>query len=230
MENYRPLTDVSGHTLCTQIATNFFTNVSSIMTRTEVARAVGGHDPQLREAGIEGAEDLLLQLRLAARGAVLCCPSALVGYRMHDRNMSLQYDRCAYSNTRVIDLISAEVPGIPQWVSRLGRARVVGYVFFLLRLGYVRRATKLLRWIARSQPAETLAMTGRISALLASGRKDQDPALGQMFADANPDSAIWGDHMLLGKRTLRRLAQADAALRDADAQGQPVSSGDAEKP
>ncbi|SFH50450.1 Glycosyl transferase family 2 [Palleronia marisminoris] len=212
VENHRPLTDVSGHTLCTQIATNFFSNVSSIMVPTEVARAVGGHDPQLRRAGLEGAEDLLMQLRLAARGAVSCCPSALVGYRMHDGNMSLQVARTAGSNIRAIDLVAAEVPDLPHWVSRLGRARVVGYVFFLLRGGHVRQALTLFWQIAWRQPVETLVMMFRIIAHLAFSRQVGDPALGQRFAQANPDSAIWGDLMLFGKRMRRRLRQADAAV------------------
>ncbi|MDA9865210.1 ATP-binding cassette domain-containing protein [bacterium] len=62
LPNFRPLCDMSGQTICQQIATNFFSNASSIMVPLPLARSLGGHDPRLRQWGIEGAEDLLFQL------------------------------------------------------------------------------------------------------------------------------------------------------------------------
>ena len=220
--NFRPLTDVSGFTPCTQIATNFFTNVSSVMVPTELALAAGGHDPALRDAGIEGAEDFLLQLRLASRGPVLCCPAALVGYRMHDHNMSRDHARSARSNFRAIDLVAAENPTIPPWVLRRARARVGGYAFHLLRAGRVREAAALLGTLLRHEPLETIDATARIAAEALFGTADSDPELGRSFAEADPDSAIWEDHGLIGKATLRRLGEADAGCRAAADLAPPV--------
>ena len=128
LANRRPLVDVSGWTVCQQIATNFFSNVSSIMVPRELAQELGGHDPVLRDEGIEGAEDLLLQLRLALRGPAGCLRSAPVGYRMHSANMSRGHARAARSNLRALEIVEAEAKGsVPDWVFRMGRARVVGY-------------------------------------------------------------------------------------------------------
>lgn len=214
LPNLRPLTDVSGATLCRQIATNFFSNVSSIMVPTGLARRVGGHDPCLRDAGIEGAEDLLMQLRLAALGPAGCCRRALVGYRMHGSNMSLGHLRAARSNLRAIELVAQETPAIPEWVLRLARARVVGYAGYSLAQGDLSGALALVTRLARQQTPETLTMALRVAGLATrralAGGGDPDPAVGMRFAEADPDTAPWREHMLLSKSERRRLEAADA--------------------
>lgn len=217
LPNLRTLVDVSGFTICQQIATNYFTNVSSIMVPTRLARQVGGHDPRLRDEGREGAEDLLMQLRLAALGPAACCRAALVGYRMHANNMSLGHFRAARSNLRAIELVAADMPELPDWVLRLGRARVVGYAGYCLATGNVSPALSLVAGLARQQPRETLAMSLRVVGLALrqalSRHGDPDPELGRPFPEADPLSAPWRDHMLLSPADGLRLAATDAAIR-----------------
>ena len=214
IRNFRTLVDVSGHTLCRQIATNFFSNVSSIMVPTELARRLGGHDPRLRQWGIEGAEDLLLQLQLATAGAVQCCREALVGYRMHNSNMSLHYDRAARSNLQVVDLIAAQAPEVPKWVIRLGRARTVGYALHMASQGAFRDALRLAGRLVNEQPGYallTLALILHRQARVTLGRESSpDPCIGMAFADADPASAPWEGHMVLTRWHERLLARADA--------------------
>ena len=219
IENFRPLTDVSGHTVCRQIATNFFSNTSSIMIPLPLVRQLGGHEPRLRKWGIEGAEDLLLQLQLSLLGPVGCCREALVGYRMHAANMSLGHARASRSNLKALELVEQQAPDIPDWVFRIGRARVVGYAAHMLRNGKITDALSLTTLLMRGQPIETAKM---MSMILASALKNmalpnhaRDPETGQLFADSDPRSAPWGGHMILGKRTKTRLEAAD--LRTAPA-------------
>jgi glycosyltransferase involved in cell wall biosynthesis len=215
LPNIRPLTDVSGDTLCLQIASNFFSNTSSLIVPRAVIQAIGGHEPRLRDWKIEGAEDFLLQLQLAMSGPAGCCRSALVGYRMHGRNMSSHVTRAARSNLKVIELVEKSAPAVPAWVFREGRARVVGYVGYLLRRGDVASAAAIFGTIFGGQPLRTVSMCGR---LLRHAVRDAtlgpalpDPAIGLRFLDADPDSAPWGRPMLMSAALLDRLAAIDRA-------------------
>ena len=213
LPNYRPLTNVSGPTICRQIATNFFSNVSSIMVPTDLARAVGGHDPRLRDEGIEGAEDLLMQLRLAALGPAECCPRALVGYRMHDTNMSRCPLRSAKSNLRALDLIEQEQPTIVTEVFRLGRARVIGYLPMLLGARRYEAAWWLFSRLISGQHRRTVEMMGRMAVTgprLVARSKHTDSALGARFVDADPDSISWQPHAFLTRRRRAWLETQDA--------------------
>ncbi len=214
--HHRPLTDVTGFSVSRQIATNFFSNTSSIMVRTELARGIGGHDPRLRDWGIEGAEDLLLQLQLALRGRVGCCKQALVGYRMHDRNMSLGYRRAALSNLKALDLVQEMQGSPPAWVFRIARARVVGFALFALRNGDIGGAASVFASILRGQPLETVVMCARIlehrMRETVSGPIVRDPEVGCEFAAADPASVPWQPHILLSRRQQRRLAALDSKL------------------
>lgn len=217
--NFRTLVDVSGHTLCRQIATNFFSNVSSIMVPTALARRFGGHDARLRNWGIEGAEDLLLQLQLSTVGPAACARQALVGYRMHKGNMSLGYARAARSNVTAINLVAELAPDVPPWVIKLGRARTVGYAFHMLREHDTASALRLIGALARQQPLYTALLV----ALIVHWRvretvfpdRGLDPDVGKSFADADPSSAPWRGPMILSKWHDHALARADAARADA---------------
>lgn len=214
--NFRPLVDVSGRTYLRQLATNHFSNVSSIMAPRKLTQQIGGHDPRLRAGGIEGAEDFLLQLQLAAHGPVACVREALVGYRMHRHNMSLDHWRAARSNLKAIELAAADAPA-PDWVISLGEARTAGYALHLLRVGDGVRAAALAFELMRKHPmhtALTLALIARwqIPALIGQD-PTRDPAVGQRFVDADPATAPWRDHLGLSKRHSRQLIDADAAFQ-----------------
>ncbi len=170
--NFRTLADISGHTLCRQIGTTYFTNVSSIMVPVDLARRCGGHDPRLRAEGIEGAEDLLLQLRISARAPVGMRPEAFVAYRIHGANMSRAIGRAARSNLRVLEWIAEETPDVPDHVFRMGRGRMAGFALQMIRAGDVSgglasacrarsRSTARNRRHARSHPAMARARRDR---------------------------------------------------------------------
>ncbi len=216
LPNPRSLTDVSGRTLCQQIASNFFSNTSSIVVPSDLARSIGGHDPRLRDWNVEGAEDLLFQLQLTMAGPVGCARSALVGYRMHSTNMSYDFARGARSNLRVLDLVEKGPTPVPPWVLRESRARVVGYVGYLLKAGDLRSAAAIFATILRGQPLRTASMCRRILAHVLReatiGPKQPDPAVGQRFHAADPDRAPWGPHMLMSSHLRKRLDALDRTL------------------
>ncbi|MGL4542651.1 MAG: glycosyltransferase family 2 protein [Polymorphobacter sp.] len=212
--NHRTLVDVSGDTVCRQIATNHFSNVSSIMVPTALARCMGGHEPELLALGIGGAEDLLLQLKLALLGPAGCVSEALVGYRIHSHNMSLDVARSARSNLMALALVQARAPDVPDWVFALGRARTAGYVLHMLRRGQFGAAAAHLARLLLGQPALTLLVLGQSLAWAARdalGWRPADPQLGTRFAYADPATVPWEGHMLLGGRHRRALDRADAA-------------------
>lgn len=225
IRNPRTLADISGATVRRQIATTYFTNVSSIMVPRPLAQALGGHDPRLRAWGIEGAEDLLLQLRIALRAPAGCVREALVGYRMHGANMSRAVARAARSNEKVLALIAEAAPDIPAWVFRRGRARMAGFAFQMALAGDWRGGAALLTRLAAGQPREVAAMLLRIARWVlreAAGLRPADPAIGRPFAEADPATAPWEGHMLLSDRLRRRLDRLDA-----EAAGPAVETDDA---
>lgn len=228
LRNPRTLADVSGATVARQIATTYFTNVSSIMAPRALAQRLGGHDPRLRAWGIEGAEDLLLQLRLALCAPVGCVREALVGYRMHGANMSRAVARAARSNERALALIAEAAPDIPDWVFRQGRARMIGFAFQTMLAGNVGAGAALLARLFVGQPRDVATMLLRIAGWVlrdAAGLRPADPEVGRRFSEADPATAPWEGHMLLPDRLRERLDRLDAeggfagcldAVRDRD--------------
>lgn len=210
--NPRTLADVSGKTLCRQIATTYFTHPSSLMAPAALARACGGHDPALRAAGLEGAEDLLLQLRLARCAPVGFVPKALVGYRIHGTNMSRAVARAARSNFLGLATLEAEGVTVPEWVWRLGYGRMAGFALQILASGDPASAWAFLRMIMARAPVETLETLARSVAFVLRDRlglRPHDPGLGQRFADAAPATAPIEGHMLLSPRAEARLRAVD---------------------
>ncbi|MGQ5702080.1 glycosyltransferase family 2 protein [Sandaracinobacteroides sp. A072] len=218
LPNPRTLADISGETLCRQIATTYFTNVSSIMAPVDLARACGGHDPILRQSGVEGAEDLLLQLRLAMRGPAAFVPQALVGYRMHGANMSRSVARAARSNLMALDLVAREAPEVPAWVFGLARARTFGFALQIAAAGSPAAALGHLRAILPGQPLQVVRQALRSLAWVAGaalGARPRDPALGQSFLAADPATVPVEGHMLLATRDRHWLKAADLARASA---------------
>ncbi|MGD9614508.1 MAG: glycosyltransferase family 2 protein [Alphaproteobacteria bacterium] len=211
--NPRTLADLSGDTLCRQIATTYFTNISSLMVPVGLARHCGGHDPRLRAWGIEGAEDPRLQLRLAALGPNGCCRQALVGYRMHSANMSRAVARVARSNLKVLELAAGQEPTVPDWVFALGRARTVGFGLQMLAAGSVVGGLRFIEFRLAQDPVKTMRMPAMAAhwvgrAML--GRRPRDPEIGRRFDGADPATVPWEGHMLLPARDRQRLERADA--------------------
>jgi glycosyltransferase involved in cell wall biosynthesis len=103
----------NGWVLYRHFHVNLIGNGSSILVRRDVLDEVGGYDPRLRAAGAEGCEDLLLQLRIAARYQFGEVPEYLVGYRRRPDSMSSNVDQMLRSGALAMRIALAECGGLP---------------------------------------------------------------------------------------------------------------------
>jgi glycosyltransferase involved in cell wall biosynthesis len=104
---------VNGWVLYRHFHVNLIGNGSSILVRRDVLDELGGYDPRLRAAGAEGCEDLLLQLRIAARYQFGELPEYLVGYRRRPDSMSSNVDQMLRSGALAMRIALAECGGLP---------------------------------------------------------------------------------------------------------------------
>lgn len=92
---------------------NFVANGSGLLLRKAAVESVGGYDTRLREYGLEGCEDYLLQLTLAQRYQFGFVPEYLIGYRVRGPRMSIHAARMAKSNAYVLHCIRQGYSGVP---------------------------------------------------------------------------------------------------------------------
>lgn len=121
---------VEGWVLYRHFHANLVGNGSSILVRRTVLEELGGFDTTLRAAGAEGCEDLLLQLRIAARYQFREVPEYLVGYRRRRGSMSSDSEQMLRSGTLAVRMALEECGAIPN-LSR--DAILVRYEWYRLR-------------------------------------------------------------------------------------------------
>jgi glycosyltransferase involved in cell wall biosynthesis len=103
----------NGWVLYRHFHANLIGNGSSILVRRDVLDEVGGFDTRLREAGAEGCEDVLLQLRIAARYQFGEVPEYLVGYRRRPQSMSSNADQMLRSGALAMRIALSECDSVP---------------------------------------------------------------------------------------------------------------------
>ena len=79
---------LSGHAFAQLACINVVGNGSGLLLCRQSVLDVGGYDPRLRAEDAQGAEDLLLQIRMGARYPVVTVPEHLVGWRISAGSMS----------------------------------------------------------------------------------------------------------------------------------------------
>ncbi len=104
---------VDGWVLYRHFHANLVGNGSSILVRKAVLDELGGFETGLRAAGAEGCEDLLLQLRIAARYQFGEVPEYLVGYRRRPGSMSSDTEQMLKSGMLAVRLALDECGHIP---------------------------------------------------------------------------------------------------------------------
>lgn len=100
----------SGRVFYRQLFFNMVGNGSGMTFRRDAALAVGGYEPLLRQVGLEGCEDWLLQMRLALSHEVAHVPEYLIGYRKVPGAMSSDTSRMWRSRILAVDLLREEAP------------------------------------------------------------------------------------------------------------------------
>ena len=91
---------------------------SSILASRDAVLEAGGYDESLRAQAAQGCEDMLLQLKLARRYPVAAVPEHLVAWRLHDRNMSSDFEQMARSCQLVFRTLQAEGTPAPSQAVR----------------------------------------------------------------------------------------------------------------
>jgi len=88
---------------------NFGTGSSPLIRRG----ALGDlrYDPALQQAGNQGCEDWLLQLRIAAEHDVACTRAFLLGYRQSPHAMSANAERMIRSHIQMYEIVRRDFPG-----------------------------------------------------------------------------------------------------------------------
>lgn len=99
--------DFSGRVLFRHLYWNFIANGSTPLVRTATAKAIG-FDPALRDAGVQGCEDYLFQLRVAHHQRFVCVPAFLTGYRVAQGAMSSATTTMIRSEIMAYSLFRAE--------------------------------------------------------------------------------------------------------------------------
>ena len=133
------------HDLPGLLSYNAVGNGSAAMFRRAAMLAAGGYDEELRERGLQGAEDYRLILRLARVAPPVLVERPLVAYRHVSSGMSLgDPDRQLRACLAVIDEFQAEAPELPDSLFRDGRTTMIGWLlpYFVARKQY-RRALGL---------------------------------------------------------------------------------------
>lgn len=158
-----PRPEVEGRALNRMAYFNLVGNGSGMLIDRAVAMAFGGYDDRLHAAGVEGCEDYLIQLRIAAAYPIACVPRFHVGYRSRSNSMSSDAERMCRSNWEAISLFRESGAGfdLPQSLWQWSRARDMMRLarYRLLRGGIYGAVHSLLT-------AMRLDATGTLAAIL----------------------------------------------------------------
>lgn len=88
---------------------NFGTGSSPLIRRGALGHL--RYDPELQQAGNQGCEDWLLQLKIAAEHDIACTRAFLLGYRQSRSAMSSDKERMIRSHIQMYEIIARDLPG-----------------------------------------------------------------------------------------------------------------------
>lgn len=125
-----PVVACDGFVFAEHLCFNFIGNGSGMTVRTAAMRAVGGYSERLRASGAEGAEDYLVQLRLAYKFKFVCVAEYLIGYRTSPGNMSSDRVRMGNSLLLALDDIEVFATGVPPALFYFPRAQAAWVLAF----------------------------------------------------------------------------------------------------
>ena len=205
--------DCRGPAFLRSLLVNFAGNGSSVLARRSALEAVGGYSPELRENGVEGTEDWLVQTLMARDGTVGAVPAALTGYRLRDGAMSSDRERMFRSQLTAVEIAVREHPETPHWAVEAAKARVeIQMSILLLRLRRFREAASTaLSGLRRSPLFACLAgcERARVALRRARRRRPCQRHFGALDPDEAPTRVPYWDPLAV---MLRRLARAEATL------------------
>ena len=211
---------VNGWVIHRHFYSNLVGNGSALLVRRSVLEEFGGFDTSLLQQGAEGCEDLLLQLRIAARYRFGEVSEYLVGYRRLPDNMSSNTDQMIRSGMLAVSKALSEcrhIPGLSadtmlrryEWQRLRTRIRD-GYWRDSLR-SFVRQVTASPGFVAGALWNEVTALAGKANRFVDRTWRGSGPV--PHFYDLDPMDGIDLHHDTATSRALRRLAKLDRAYR-----------------
>jgi GT2 family glycosyltransferase len=211
-----PLWNADGWILCQHIYVNVVGNGSGALMRKSAILQAGGYDSTLRDAGFEGCEDLLLQLRIASRCRFALVPEALVGYRVTSQSMSARWEQMLQSEHLALALVRDEVARVPSRVFRVKRAE--NFLFWSKRKaqqGLWPQAIVLAAKAVSSDARWTVMSTVRLLRKMAALATRPSPALerhSRHFYDFDPNEGLHPVDDTLRRLWIRKLSQIDRRM------------------
>ena len=136
---------IEGAAFLRSILENFVNNGSSLLIRRTAFDSIGGYDPTLRDSGLQGCEDYLLQMLLARHWRVVCVPAYLTGYRIVEGTMSGDRLRMTRSHCAAFDTVARRMPETPAEILNATRAKTLARNAVLLSPRMKREAFGMLR-------------------------------------------------------------------------------------
>ncbi|WP_428668297.1 glycosyltransferase family 2 protein [Reyranella sp.] len=149
---------------------NWIGNGSSLLLRREAFERVGGYEPGLRARRAQGAEDLLMCLRVAEVAEFRVVPRYLVGYRMLPDSMSADSLQMFRSTELVLQEFLAKYP---QYADELDDHLQDSRTWFAYRAGRSGRAATALLLLHEAfavHPVRTAGYLAHTAVTIAAGR------------------------------------------------------------
>jgi glycosyltransferase involved in cell wall biosynthesis len=198
-------------------------NGSSLLASRHALFAIGGYDASLRAERAQGAEDMLVQIRIAREHPVVCVPEYLVGWRVAGGSMSSDLEQMDRSCRLVYRRLAED--GSPVHGS-IARGMIASSALELAEHYAARHnVARAAYWLTRSLRLDPLR-TGLFLGyrMTRSARRRLGPARAApdfpRFLDADPGVSMDGDPYRLARfaellrtvdaRRLRRFAKEDS--------------------
>lgn len=149
---------------------NWIGNGSSLLLRREAFERVGGYEPSLRTRHAQGAEDLLMCLRVAEFAEFRVVPRYLVGYRMAPDSMSTDSLQMFRSTELVLREFLTKYPDYADEIDRHLHDSRTWFAYRAGRSGRVAAASLLLREAFAVHPVKTVRYLANTAVTIAAGR------------------------------------------------------------
>jgi hypothetical protein len=159
-----------GNTLRALCHANWIGNGSSLLLRRTAFEKAGGYDPTLRACGAEGAEDLLIALRVAEHTEFRVVPRYFVGYRQTPASMSTESLQMFRSSALGLRELLGRHPGYATEIEHHLQESRTWFAYRAGASGRFGEAARLLREAFAAHPAATAQYLARAAVTIAAGR------------------------------------------------------------
>ncbi|WP_421997004.1 glycosyltransferase family 2 protein [Reyranella sp.] len=168
--SFGPQPLIEGDAIPSLCSGNWIGNGSSVLVRRDAFEKAGGYELGLREREAQGAEDLLLCLRVAEHAGFAVVPRYLVGYRTTPGNMSSNSLKMFRSTEIVLAEFRTKYPAHAAALAHHQRDARHWFIYRALASGRYGDARVLLGEALRTHPLASTRHLGGLALGIARGR------------------------------------------------------------